>query len=152
MNPDLDLRLERHIAATPATLWRCWSDPALLCQWFTPPPWKLADAKIELHPGGRFFTLMLGPNGEEMPQEGCFLAVKPNNHLVFTDALSAGYRPNSKPFLTAEITFAAQKGGTLYQALVKHADPAARKSHEDMGFHAGWGTAADQLEALAKTF
>ena len=151
MNPELDLLLERRINAAPATLWRCWSEPALLCQWFTPPPWKTADAVIELNPGGRFHTLMSGPNGEEMPQEGCFLVVEPETRLVFTDALSGGFRPQTKPFMTAEISFTAQAGGTFYRALVKHADATARKSHEEMGFHAGWGTATQQLEALAQT-
>jgi len=33
-----DLTLTRDIAASPAALFRCWTDPALIPQWFCPPP------------------------------------------------------------------------------------------------------------------
>jgi uncharacterized protein YndB with AHSA1/START domain len=42
-------------------------------------------------------------------------------------------------------------GGTLYRASAKHWSAADHEEHEKMGFHEGWGKAADQLEALAKT-
>ncbi|MGH8588953.1 MAG: SRPBCC domain-containing protein, partial [Gammaproteobacteria bacterium] len=35
-----------------------------------------------------------------------------------------------------------------YTALVLHGDEEARKEHEAMGFHEGWGKALDQLVAL----
>jgi uncharacterized protein YndB with AHSA1/START domain len=40
--------------------------------------------------------------------------------------------------------------GTLYRATAMHADEAARKQHEAMGFHQGWGIALDQLVAFMK--
>ena len=151
MNPDLDLVLERQIAAAPETLWRCWTEPALLCQWFCPAPWHVSEAVVEARPGGRFFTRMRGPNGEDMPGEGCILAAEPARRLVWTDALQAGFRPNAQSFMTAEVTFTPNAGGTAYRAFVQHASAEARKQHEDMGFHDGWGTVATQMEALAKT-
>ena len=41
--------------------------------------------------------------------------------------------------------------GTRYTALVIHGDEDSRRKHEEMGFHEGWGKAADQLQALAST-
>jgi uncharacterized protein YndB with AHSA1/START domain len=32
-----------------------------------------------------------------------------------------------------------------------HWNAETRKEHEEMGFHEGWGKAADQLEALARS-
>lgn len=158
LDPRLDLVLERRIAASPATVWRCWTEPELLMQWFCPKPWKVTKAVIDLRPGGRFFTRMEGPDGEapgndirEMDNEGCFLDVVTRQRLVFTDALAGGWRPNPRTFMTAIVTFAPEGGGTAYRAVALHADPEARETHENMGFHDGWGTAADQLEALAAT-
>lgn len=158
-NPETDLKLERRIAARPATVWRCWTEPDLLMQWFCPVPWKVTKAEIDLRPGGGFLTRMEGPNGEapdndicQVESEGCFLDIVPGERLVFTDALSGGWRPNAQAFMTAIITFAPDGAdGTHYTALVLHNDAAARAKHEEMGFHEGWGTAAEQLEALAKT-
>ena len=50
---------------------------------------------------------------------------------------------------TAVLTFAdSPSGGTRYRALVRHADDAGRRRHEEMGFHEGWGAAFDQLVAM----
>ena len=74
-----------------------------------------------------------------------------NERLVFTDALLPGYRPSEKPFMTAIITMAPKGKGTRYVATAIHRDEATRRTHEEMGFHKGWGTALDQLVALART-
>ena len=154
-DPETDLKLERRIAAKPATVWRCWTEPDLLMQWFCPVPWKVTKAEIDLRPGGRFITRMEGPDETggtaSMESEGCFLEVVEGERLAFTDALARDWRPNASGFMTAVVTFAPDgAGGTLYTAVALHNDTAARARHEEMGFHEGWGAAADQLEALAQ--
>lgn len=42
-------------------------------------------------------------------------------------------------------------GKTRYSARVMHWSAEDCKEHDGMGFYEGWGQAADQLEALAKT-
>ncbi|SPF80017.1 SRPBCC family protein [Pseudoprimorskyibacter insulae] len=150
-NPVLDLELVRHIKASPETIYRCWTEPSLLEQWFCPKPWCVTDADIDPRPGGRFNFIMRGPEGEEVPYRTCFLEVIPNQKLVSTDALSEGYRPNDKVFLTSSITLTPQDGGTLYRAIAMHNTVEAKDQHEKMGFHDGWGAAATQLEDLAKS-
>jgi uncharacterized protein YndB with AHSA1/START domain len=48
------------------------------------------------------------------------------------------------------ISFEPHDGGTRYTALAILADVAGRDAHAPMGFHAGWGSAFDQLVALVK--
>ncbi|MGZ5152518.1 MAG: SRPBCC domain-containing protein [Burkholderiales bacterium] len=48
------------------------------------------------------------------------------------------------------ITLEAHGKGTKYTALAIHKDEEGRKKHEEMGFYDGWGTALDQLVAVAK--
>jgi uncharacterized protein YndB with AHSA1/START domain len=150
-NPELDLELVRHIKASPETIYRCWTDPNLLSQWFCPKPWYVTDAEIDPRPGGRFDFIMRGPEGEEVPYRTCFLEVVPNKRIVSTDALSEGYRPNDQTFLTSIITLTPQDGGTLYRAIAMHNSAEAKSRHEAMGFQEGWGAAASQLEALAQS-
>jgi uncharacterized protein YndB with AHSA1/START domain len=53
--------------------------------------------------------------------------------------------------VAAEVLFEdAGVGKTRYTARAMHWSAEARREHEDMGFHEGWGKAADQLEALAR--
>ena len=76
-----ELVLERTLAAPLGAVWRCWTEPALICQWFCPKPWYVSEAVVDLRAGGRFFTLMNGPDGEKVPNEGSFLDVVPQRKL-----------------------------------------------------------------------
>jgi uncharacterized protein YndB with AHSA1/START domain len=150
-----DLELTRRMQAGRAAIWRCLTEPALIEQWFCPRPWRATDVVIDLRPGGRFSTVMRGPAGEVFDEgPGCILLVEPQTRLVWTSALGPGWRPNPAPeggfAMTAVMTLRdAEGGGTLYTARALHATPAAKAQHEAMGFHDGWGAAADQLQALA---
>jgi uncharacterized protein YndB with AHSA1/START domain len=150
-DPQLDLVLERIIDVPRKLVWAAWTQPEHIKKWFTPAPWQTIDCEIDLRPGGIFRTTMRSPEGEEFPNAGCYLEIIENEKLVWTDGLLAGYRPAPKPFMTAILTLEDHgAGGTKYVAIAKHKDPADRKSHEDMGFQEGWGTALDQLVEMIK--
>ncbi|MEQ6437005.1 SRPBCC family protein [Comamonas sp. w2-DMI] len=146
-----DLVLTRLLAAPADKLFRCWTDTALLKQWFVPSPWTIARAEVDLRPGGGSLIVMRDPDGKEYPNAGVYLEVVPNRRIVFTDAYTAGWVPSAKPFFTAIVTFEPEGTQTRYTAIARHWTEEARQQHEAMGFHTGWGICADQLEALAAT-
>ena len=148
INPELDLVLERVVDVPPSLVWDAWTKPELLRQWFCPKPWIVSDCRIDLRPGGEFYSVMQSPEGQEFPSAGCYLEVVPGQRLVFTDALSGGYRPNASVFFTAVITLQPEGTGTRYTAMARHASVETQQKHEDMGFHGGWGIALEQLVAL----
>ena len=154
-NPALDLILERIVAATPQAIWQAWTQPELLKQWFTPLPWATVDCEIDLRSGGIFRTTMRSPEGQDFPYTGCYLEVIENKKLVWTNVLSAGFRPATispdEFSFTAIISLEAHPQGTKYTATVIHGDEDSCKKHNDLGFHEGWGAALDQLIALVKT-
>ncbi|MGH6890864.1 MAG: SRPBCC family protein [Dongiaceae bacterium] len=146
---DRELVLTRLIDAPREKLFRAWTEPALMKQWFAPLPWTTPHAEMDLRPGGSSLFVMRGPDGNEFPNPGVILEVVKNEKLVFTDAYTKAWEPSAKPFMTAIITFADEGGKTRYTARVLHWTVEDRKAHEDMGFHQGWGQCADQLAALA---
>ena len=148
---DRELVLTRLIDAPREKLWRCWTEPKLMVQWFTPPPWKTIHAETDVRPGGLSYIVMKGPEGQEMPNRGIYLEVIPNQKLVFTDAYTSAWQPSEKPFFTGVLTFETQGGQTLYTARALHWTQEDCEAHEKMGFHQGWGIATDQMAALAKT-
>lgn len=146
-----ELVLTRLIHAPREKLWRAWTEPALICQWFTPAPWSTVAAEVDLRPGGASVVTMRSPEGQEFPNRGIYLEVVPNQRLVFTDAYTCAWEPSDKPFMTGILTFEDESGGTRYTARVRHWSVADREAHEKMGFHEGWGKATDQLAALVAT-
>ncbi|WP_428670326.1 SRPBCC family protein [Reyranella sp.] len=149
---DRELVLTRLIDVPREKLWRCWTEPELMVQWFTPAPWKTIHAETDVRPGGSSYVVMQGPDGTEMPNRGVYLEVIENEKLVFTDAYTSAWEPSGKPFFTGILTFEdAGNGQTRYTARALHWTRENRETHEKMGFHEGWGLAADQMIALART-
>jgi uncharacterized protein YndB with AHSA1/START domain len=153
VRPDTDLELVRETDITPEAVWAAWTTPALIVQWFTPAPYRTTHAEIDLHPGGIFRTVMVSPEGDESDGDGCVLDVVPGERLVWTSALGPGFRPvpGPMPFTAVIEVSAAPGGGTRYRAVAMHQTPEDRQQHADMGFHAGWGAAFDQLVALMRS-
>lgn len=148
---DRELVLTRIIDAPPEKLFRAWTEPALMVQWFTPPPWTTVHAETDLRPGGSSLVVMRGPEGQEFPNRGVYLEVVKNEKLVVTDAYTAAWEPSDKPFMTLILSFEALGDKTRYTARVRHWTVADREAHEQMGFHEGWGKATDQLAELVAT-
>ncbi len=146
-----ELVLIRTIDAPPEKLYRAWTEPELLMQWFTPRPWTVASAEMDVRPGGSSVIVMRSPEGEEFPNRGVYLEVVKNRRLVFTDAFTKAWEPSEKAFMPGIITFEAFGARTKYVARVLHWSEADRQAHEDMGFHQGWGLATDQLTELVAT-
>jgi uncharacterized protein YndB with AHSA1/START domain len=154
----LDLRLERTIAVPRALVWKAWTEPEHVKKWWAPAPWTTVECQIDVRPGGIFRTVMRSPEGQEFPHVACLLEVVENERIVFTNALAPGYRPAADQLgadcagiaFTAIVTLTEHAGKTHYSVLVLHKDEAGRKRHEELGFHEGWGTCADQLAEVAE--
>lgn len=144
-----ELSLTRLIDAPRAAVYRAWTDPELLKQWFAPLPYTTPHAELDVRPGGANLIVMKSPEGQEMPNRGSYLEVVPNEKIVFTDAYVGDWMPSpNKPFMTVILTFEDEAGKTRYTARVRHWTAEDKETHENMGFHQGWGICADQLTAL----
>ena len=148
--PDRDLVLTRLINAPRESVYKAWTDPDLLKQWFAPLPYTTPVAVLDVRPGGANLIVMRDPQGTEFPNRGVYLEVVENERLVFTDAYTTAWEPSGKPFMTVILTFEDEGGRTRYTARVRHWTAADREAHERMGFHEGWGRCADQLAAIVK--
>lgn len=158
LNPKLDLLLERIVDVPPELVWKAWTRPEHLKQWFCPKPWQTTECEIDLRPGGLFRTVMQGPDGESHEGNGCYLEIVENRKLVWTDALEKDYRPNPSTNACIEGKFTAflllepHQGGTKYTVIARHGDEATCKTHLERGFEGGWGTALTQLVEYVKSW
>jgi len=137
--------MHREIALSKALVWKAWTTPELLIKWFCPAPWHVEACDIDLRPGGLFRTVFAGPDGQRMENLGCYLSVKHEQELIFTDALGSDFRPSGTSFSTVILRLSEHAGVTHYDVRVLHKNEEDRIQHEEMGFESGWNQCLDQL-------
>ena len=142
-----ELSITRLIDAPVDAVWRAWAGHGE--EWLCPRPWRAEIVEQDLRAGGRSRMVFHGPDGEAMPLEGVYLEVVPGRRVVSTDALDADWRPRG-PNMVRIDEFADEDGRTRYTATARHWTAEAREQHLAMGFEAGWGASADQLEDVAR--
>jgi uncharacterized protein YndB with AHSA1/START domain len=153
-NTSHDLTISRVIRAPRSAIWRAWTDPRSFEKWWIPAPLSCRVMQMDLQPGGAFVTEMSEDGAAFTPHvNACFLGVDPLERIIFTNALTGGWRPGKEHYpapMTAIITLGDHPDGTDYAARVLHGDAADRNLHAEMGFYDGWGTVMAQLAALVE--
>ncbi len=145
-----ELSLTRLVNASPE---KCWDVLANRQEeWWCPVPWRIEMVTQDRRAGGASAMVMLGPDGEKMPQEGVFLAWNEGRGFITTDAMrltDEGYEPLD-PFMIGEWRIEPEGDGTRYTASARHWSEEAMQRHAAMGFEEGWGAVADQFVALCE--
>lgn len=70
-----ELSISRLIDAPPAKVFRAWSEPHWLMQWWGPHGMTTPECEMQLWIGGVFRTLMRAPDGSEYRPRACFLTL-----------------------------------------------------------------------------
>lgn len=147
-----ELKITRHIAAPPATVWDVMARRQE--EWWCPAPWSITIIAQDCRPGGRCEMIMHGPDGEKVPQNGIYLEWIEGERFTSTDAIRiepGSDRPvPAEPFMIGCWEIAPDGDGTLYTASARHWSEDSMKSHAEMGFEQGWGAVADQLAAICE--
>ncbi|MEP7221227.1 MAG: SRPBCC domain-containing protein [Novosphingobium sp.] len=142
-----ELSVTRFIAAPPEKVWHVMAER--LTEWWCPLPWRAEFVAREMRPGGRAEMMFHGPDGEQHPQNGIYLAWDEGRRFAITDAITADLMPHG-PFMIGIWEIASEADGTRYTATSRHWTAEASEKHQTMGFEAGWGACADQLKALCE--
>lgn len=132
-------------------VWRAWTDPGAIAQWFGPKGFSTRVDELDFRPGGRSKYTMIGPDGAEYPSVGVFREVVPMEKIVTTDEFGEDYKASSKDDLPRGMVLTcffedAGPGRTLLTLHIAHPDAEGRRKHEEMGVVAGWGSTLDCLE------
>jgi len=64
-------------------VWRAWTDPQQIVQWWGPNGFTTTTYAMEVKPGGVWRFVMLGPDGVDYQNKVTFMEVVPPERLVF---------------------------------------------------------------------
>jgi uncharacterized protein YndB with AHSA1/START domain len=137
------LTITRRYGAPREAVFRAFTDPQVLKQWFAPSDdFSVPVAAAELRAGGRYRIVMRSPDGEEHRVGGVYREIEAPRRLVFTWAWES--TPERESLVTIELKEAG--GGTeLVLTHERFADAETRDKHQQ-----GWeGCLARLTKVLA---
>jgi uncharacterized protein YndB with AHSA1/START domain len=133
------LALQRRYPVAPEKVWRAWTDPQALSQWWGSGPGTVSSASLDVRVGGRYRIVFGGSDGNEHEVVGVYKEVVQNKRLVFTWSWPRT-TPERESIVT--IVFKAAGGGTeLDFSHEQFFDETARDGHKR-----GWTVALDSLD------
>ena len=150
---DKTLIITRTLKAPLALVWKMFSDPYHLAQWWGPAGFTNRVDKFDFRTGGKWLHVMIGPDGQELPVDNDIVEVTPQRRIVFRNAPTDPkiFGDNPPPGFTKTLTFDEVEGGTLLKLVctfdkTEHKDAVTRR-----GFRQGTNESFDKLEAHLAT-
>ena len=159
-----DFVISRTFDASRDLMWKVWTEPERMAQWFGPKGVKIFHSKNDLRPGGVYHYGMRTPDGKEMWGKWVYREVAKPERMVFVNSFSdkeggITRHPMAQNWpleMLTTITFAEQQEGkttvTVRWSPI-NATEAERKVFDTSkdGMRQGWTGTFEQLEAyLAK--
>jgi len=148
--PKKQLLVERLFNAPVSLVWRAWTEPSLLDQWWAPKPWKTETGSMDFRAGGTWLYAMCGPNGEKHWCKADYLTIKKEESYSLKDVFcdENGVPNPDMPSVQSMITFHAQGNQTLVKVTATYPSEEALNQIIEMGFKEGFAMAHENLDAL----
>jgi uncharacterized protein YndB with AHSA1/START domain len=133
------LTISRVFDAPRELVFKVWTDPAHVAQWWGPSGFKTTIQEMDVRPGGHWRYTMRGPDGHDYPFDGHYVEVVKPERLV-VDGTIHGVPSQG---VWTEVTFSEQEGKTKVRVLqVFSFESAATR-----GAPIGWNQQLDRLTA-----
>lgn len=146
----VEVAFERVFPVPPAAMFRLWTEPGHLQQWWGPRGFTNPECQFEPRVGGAIFIVMRAPDGTEYPMGGEVLEFAPPHRLVF---IGRALAPDGGVLLEGYnvVEFLGHENGCLLRLR-------ARGTARDLaalamlgGMREGWSLSLDRLESHAAT-
>jgi uncharacterized protein YndB with AHSA1/START domain len=146
-----ELTIKRTFDAPRALVFRAWTDPKHLAQWWGPHGFTNSVCEVDARPGGALYILMRAPDGTDYPMRGIFRQVVAPERLVFTNfPVDAHDHPMLDGLTT--VTFTEHDGKTEMTLQTRAIGLVPAAKYMITGMAEGWGQSIERLtELLAST-
>jgi uncharacterized protein YndB with AHSA1/START domain len=142
-----ELTVTRTFDAPLSAVWKAWTDPKQVQQWWGPTGFTNPVCEWNAKPGNKIHIDMKAPDGTVYPMGGEFVEVVPGKKLVFTSlALDA----QGVPVIEARnsVTFKEENGKTVMTLHVSASSLQPIGETYLQGMNEGWTQSLGRLEEL----
>jgi uncharacterized protein YndB with AHSA1/START domain len=144
-----ELVLTRVFDAPRALVFKMWTNPNHLAEWWGPKGFTNPVCEVDLKPGGALRIVMRAPDGGEYPMKGVFREIVPPSRLVFTNIAVDKDGHSIIDGLTT-VTFAEEGGKTKLTLQTRGVAVVDYAAAYLQGMEAGWTQSLEKLEALVR--
>lgn len=152
---DREIVITRVFDAPRELVFKAWTEPEHVAQWWGPKGFTTKVIALDLRPGGESRYVMIGPDGTEYPGKGVFREIVPPERIVTTDEFDEGFEQVTDADLpqgmVMTVLFEELDGKTKLTLRIVHASADDRRKHEEMGVVAGWNSSFDCLDEYLVT-
>lgn len=143
---DISLQLSKTYRAPADRLFRAWTDPEIIKQWWPPEGFSEPSAEVDLTIGGAFRIGMKPPQGDVFYATGTYQEIDSPKKLVFTWRWEAEDLSGMDPGETL-VTVEFHAKGDETQVILTHSNVA---SHEERGkLEQGWKGCLERIGEAA---
>jgi uncharacterized protein YndB with AHSA1/START domain len=145
-----ELVLTRVFDAPRELVFKAWTDPKIVAQWWGPHRFTNPVCELDVRPGGAIRIHMRGPDGTVYPMTGVYQEVVEPERIVFT---SAALDMDGNPMfeLLTTVTFAEQGGKTKQILRARVIKSTAQAAPYLAGMEPGWTQTLERLAAYVAT-
>jgi uncharacterized protein YndB with AHSA1/START domain len=155
MAPVREVVFERTFDASPETVWKAWTDPGMIKQWWGPDNVSIPECDVDLRPGGKIYIVMeageaMGPyKGTRWPMEGRFTVMVPHSKLFYTaKAWTEGDKEATEIDQVTELTLTGENGRTNLNLKVTINKTGPKAGMAVQGIQAGYTQQLEKLRIL----
>ena len=145
-----ELVLTRVFDAPRELVFKAWTDPKRVAQWWGPQGFTNPVCELDARPGGAIRIHMRGPDGTVYPMTGVYREVIEPERLVFTSA-ALDEKGNPMFEVLTTVTFAEQGGKTKQILRARVIKSTAQAAPYLAGMEAGWTQSLERLSAFVAT-
>lgn len=147
--PKREFTFTRLVDAPLERVWKAWTDPKQMAQWWGPKDFTNPVCKWDAKPGNDLHIDMKGPDGTLYPMGGKFHEVEAPHKLVFTStALDSEGNVALEDKTTVTFTEFGNQTKLTIVAVIQKATSVGETYLQ--GMNEGWNQSLDKLEALLK--
>ncbi len=145
---DHEILITREFDAPRHLVWRAWTTPELVMQWWSGHRGEMTLAEIDLRVGGMWRYVMIATGGHEVAFHGEYREIVPDQRIVTTEVFEGVPDDGGEPTLNL-VTFTEVDGRTRLELLVKTPTTEVRDAIVESGMEVGMQEQMDLLERLA---
>jgi uncharacterized protein YndB with AHSA1/START domain len=137
------VRISRIIESPREHVFRAWTQPEQLREWWGPGEFRCPEAEVDLRPGGSYRLVMQPTAGDPFVVGGTYREVEPPARLVYTWRWESGPAADGSESL---VTVEFNERGERTELVLTHTEFPA--THGPAPYRMGWEGGLDKLQAL----